>query len=56
VVLFGGCSWQQPGETVAETNRRHERKLRLENQMMLSDVDRVLQLDQPSRLTDYRIP
>ena len=56
MVLFGGCSWQQPGETVAETNRRHQRNLRLDNQMMLSDIDRALQLDQPSRLTDLRIP
>ena len=56
VVLFGGCSWQHPGETVAETNRRHHRNFRLDNQTMLSDVDRVLQLDQPSKLTDLRIP
>jgi hypothetical protein len=56
VLLFGGCSWQHPGETVAETNRRHQRGLRLNNQTMLSDLDRVLMLDKPSGLTDLRIP
>ena len=56
VALFAGCSWQQPGETVAETNRRHKRVLRLNSQAMTSDVDRVLQLDQPSKLTDLHVP
>jgi hypothetical protein len=55
-LLFGGCSWQQPGETVAETNRRHQRNMRLNNQMMLSDIDKALMLDRPSGLTDMRIP
>ena len=55
-LLFGGCSWQHPGETVAETNRRHQRNLRLNNQMMLSDIDKALMLDRPSRLTDLRVP
>ena len=56
VLFFGGCSWQQPGETVAETNRRHQRALRVNNQTMLSDLDRILMLDQPSKLTDFRLP
>ncbi|OHB64531.1 MAG: hypothetical protein A2Y77_07960 [Planctomycetes bacterium RBG_13_62_9] len=55
-MVLSGCSWQHPGETVSEVNRRHERVLRLNNQMMLSDLDRVLMLDRPSRLTDRRIP
>ena len=56
VVLFAGCSWQQPGETVAESHRRHQRVMRLNSQMMMSDVDRILQLDQPSKLTEMHLP
>ena len=56
VLAFSGCSWQQPGETVAESHRRHKRNVRLDNQTMLSDLDRVLMLDQPSKLTDLRLP
>jgi hypothetical protein len=50
----GGCS--QPGETPAEVARRHNRVLRLDTEMMLSDIDRALLLDRPSSLTDKRIP
>ena len=42
--LLSGCAWDQLGETTAEG---HE---------MLADIDRVLLLDKPSRLTDKRIP
>ena len=55
-MLLSGCSWQHPGETAKEASRRHDRVLRLNNQMMLSDIDRVLLLDRPSHLTDKRIP
>jgi hypothetical protein len=55
-MMLSGCSWQHPGETAKEVNRRHDRGLRLNNQMMLSDIDRVLMLDRPSSLTDKRIP
>jgi hypothetical protein len=55
-LLLSGCSWQHPGETAREVNRRQERTLRLNNQMLLSDIDRVLMLDRPSHLTDKRIP
>jgi len=54
--VSSGCSWQHPGETVAEVNQRHDRKVRLDNQMLLSDLDRALLLDRPSRLTDKRLP
>lgn len=53
--LFG-CSLQQPGETVAEGHRRHQRNLRINQQGMMADIDRVLLMDRPSRLTDKRIP
>jgi len=55
-MALSGCSWNHPGETAREVNRKHDRVLRLNNQMMLSDIDRVLRLDQPSHLTDRRIP
>jgi len=56
VLLLAGCSFRHPGETRAEVDRRHQRILRLNNEMMMSDLDRVLMLDQPSKLTDRRIP
>ena len=54
--LLAGCSARQPGETRAEIDRRHQRALRLNNEMMLSDLDKVLMLDKPSGLTDKRLP
>ena len=51
-----GCSSQQPGETAAEGHRRHQRIVRINQQEMMADIDMVLMLDQPSRLTDKRIP
>ena len=56
VFLPYGCSFQQPGETVAEGQRRHKRVLRINNQEMMEDIDRFLLLDQPSKLTGRRIP
>jgi hypothetical protein len=55
-MVLSGCSWNHPGETAKEVNRRHDRTLRLNNEMMLSDIDRLLLLDRPSHLTDKRIP
>ncbi len=55
-LLLSGCTLRHPGETRAEIDRRHERVLRLNNEMLLSDLDRVLLLDRPSMLTDKRIP
>ena len=54
-VPFGCVSWQ-PGETAAESQRRHKRVLRINRQEMMADVDKVLLLDKPSKLTDKRIP
>jgi hypothetical protein len=56
VSLLAGCSWRHPGETRAEIDRRHQRVLRLNSEMLLSDLDKVLLLDRPSRLTDKRLP
>jgi len=68
VVLFvlvfwiGGCSegWkgytQKPGETAAEGHRRHLRNLSINQQEMVSDIDRVILADEPSTATKERIP
>lgn len=56
VTWLAGCNGSQPGETKAEVSRRHDRTLRLNNQMMKQDIDRALMLDRPSHLTDKRIP
>ena len=52
-----GCnSFSQPGETAAEGHRRHQRVARINQQEMMADIDTALMLDEPSRLTDKRIP
>ena len=56
VFLASGCSSSQLGETAAEGHRRHQRNLRINNQEMMADIDSFLMLDQPSKLTDKRIP
>jgi len=57
VFLFCGCSSsEQLGETVAEGSLRHDRVLRIDKSELMSDLDKVLLLDQPSKLTDKRIP
>jgi hypothetical protein len=55
-LLLAGCATRQPGETAAEVHRRHRRTVRLNTQMMMSDIDKFLLLDKPSMLTDRRIP
>ena len=56
VLMPFGCAWDQLGETTAEGHRRHRRVLRINRQEMMSDIDRALLLDKPSKLTDKRIP
>ena len=52
-----GCrSYDQMGETAAEGRRRHERALRINRQEMMADLDTLMLLDKPSKLTDKRIP
>lgn len=51
-----GCNLSQPGETVAEGHRRHQRIARINQQELMSDIDKALLIDEPSRLTDKRIP
>ena len=63
IVLFAlffvplGCkSYEQMGETTAEGRIRHERALRINRQEMMADLDALMLLDKPSKLTDKRIP
>ena len=51
-----GCSAAQPGETAAEGARRHRRVLAVNQQEMMADLDTVLLLDKPSKLTGTRVP
>jgi len=52
-----GCSsYEQMGETTAEGRRRHQRNLRIQRQQLMADLDMLLLLDKPSKLTDKRIP
>jgi hypothetical protein len=54
VFLLGSCA--QLGEPKAEGGRRHGRVLRINQSELMSDIDKLLLLDQPSNLTDKRIP
>ena len=53
---FFGCSMSQLGESAAEGNRRHSRILRLYQPELVTDIDQMLFLDRPNRLTERRIP
>jgi len=53
---FGCSSFSQPGETAAEGQRRHQRIARINQQELMADIDTVLMLDRPSRLTGKRVP
>ena len=56
LVPLGCKSYEQLGETAAEGRRRHERTARINRQEMMADLDMLMLLDKPSRLTDKRIP
>lgn len=52
-----GCkSWTTPGETSAEARRRRDRIVRANSEQMVSDIEAVLMLDRPSKLSDRRLP
>ena len=50
-----GCETTQPGETAAEGKRRHARNLRINQEMLMQDIDHVFQAEQPSKLSGMRI-
>ncbi len=54
--LFAGFGCSQPGETVAEGQRRHIRNARINQQELMQDIDKVLLIDKPSKLTQRRVP
>jgi hypothetical protein len=55
-VMSTGCGlFAQPGKTAEEVNREHIRTLQLDQQQLMRDVDRTLDLDQPSTLTEMRV-
>ena len=55
-LVWSLCGCTHPGESTAETDRRHLRVLEVNQEAMLKDVDAVLLLDRPSHLTDRRVP
>jgi hypothetical protein len=57
VFLLGGCYLlEQSGETTTKGHRRHLRNMTINQQSLISDIDRVLLIDKPSTLTDRKIP
>jgi len=56
VLLPFGCNTAQLGETEAEGNRRHRRVHRINQSELMADIDKFMLFDEPSRLTDKRIP
>jgi hypothetical protein len=54
--IFICCGCAQPGETAADGHRRHLRNLRINQQLLMEDIDRTMMFDEPSKLTDKRIP
>lgn len=57
ILVASGCgAYHQPGETAAERSRRHRRILRVNHSQMMEDIDKLLNLDRPSRLSDRRLP
>jgi len=55
VFWLGGCG-SMLGETEAEVNRRHLRNSRINKQELAGDLDRVMLVDKPSKLSNKRIP
>jgi len=56
---FSNCKWgtcSQPGETVAEGQRRHCRNLYINQQNLNADIDRALLSDKPSQAAPMRLP
>jgi hypothetical protein len=49
-------AFAQVGETEAEVHRRHIRNNRVNQQEMMTDIDKFLLRDKPSKLSRMRIP
>ncbi len=55
VAVNTGCFAGSPGETRSEVHRRHMRVIKTGNQQIQDDIDAVLLLNKPSRLTEKPI-
>ncbi|MGA2678348.1 MAG: hypothetical protein ABSF37_03485 [Sedimentisphaerales bacterium] len=52
-----GCGlFYQQGKTADEVNRDHIRMLRINQQELMSDIDRTMLWDKPSTLTEKQLP
>lgn len=51
VFCLGGCL-SSPGETSSEIHRKHMNTIKTDKLQIQDDVDAVLHLDQPSRLSE----
>jgi hypothetical protein len=61
LILLGGCMHSvtdssQPGETMAEGSRRHDRINRIQQQEMMRDIDHMFLYDKPSGLDEMVYP
>lgn len=56
LLLPVACNTAQLGETEADGSRRHRRVFRVNQSELMADIDRTMLFDEPSRLTDKRIP
>ena len=56
IFILTGCTTDQMGETCLEGDTRHQRNLRINNQEMMADIDKFLLLDEPSKLSERRVP
>jgi len=54
LLCLGGCL-SSPGETSSEIHRKHMNVIKTNTLQIQDDVDAVLQLDRPSRLSDKYI-
>lgn len=57
VTMSTGCGlFAQQGKTADEVNRDHMRMLRVNQEQLMSDIDRAMFLDKPSSLTENKLP
>jgi protein involved in sex pheromone biosynthesis len=55
IFLLSGC-YSQLGETKAEGSRRHARNIKTYKSELSTDIDKILLLDEPSKLSERRMP
>ena len=56
VLVFFLSICQQLGETKAEARRRHIRNNQINQRTLKEDIETLFQTDEPSKLTERRIP